>query len=476
MKRHERKHTGEKPFVCEVCGRAFAYRESLLGHSAVHTGIKPFPCKSCGMRFSCSGNLVKHRRSNNCKGSSEQGDITVVNLDAENTQESTNVSHVSAVDKPVNISPETTTNTLPLATDLSNDNHSLPVENNSTPPVSHSFTNETVKIKQEYEQTASGDLSQQINEQAVIGDLAQQINQSAVSSVQTSSSSITNVLKPPAGISVKPASVLRSTPKETKPHSDLDASQTYPNMNSAGNRLMGHLNPMYDRHENNIATQNNYNSHNLSSPFSENHFRQTNQVSANDRRFPQFSMEGYAGRPEQYFDHQSLMRHEMNRQAMERTVDRQTPRFLDCFGGVRFSGVDSRNTMQSYHGATLPHTSSYPNIHSGHLGNYATAHSTNHSANPAAMYGSNTMMPGSVGFPAFAANNHMAMGYGHNNPIPAHSVAHTSSYPTSHMSHLEALFGHFSQNAANNNLQRLSSQNAASTGTGNPSLPSNHRV
>ncbi|XP_034247976.1 uncharacterized protein LOC117649389 [Thrips palmi] len=456
MKRHERKHTGEKPFVCEVCGRAFAYRESLLGHSAVHTGIKPFPCKTCGMRFSCSGNLVKHRRSNNCKGFSEQGDITVVNLEGENTQESTSVSHALAVDKPADLLPETATKPPSVITGLSNENRNLVGENSSAPQISHSFTNETHKIKQEPVQTP-------------IADIAQQIHQSAVNSVQTSTSSI---VKLPPGISVKPASALQSTPKETKPLPDVNVSQYYQNSSSVNNRLMGHLNPMYDRHENNVATQNNYNSHNLGPSFSENHFRQSNQVNVNDRRYSQLSLEGYAGRPEQYFDHQSLMRHEMNRQVMERAADRQTPRFLD----LRFSGVDSRNAMQSYHGPTLPHTSTYPNIHSGHLGNYAAAHSVNHSANPANMYGSNTMMAGSVGFPAFTANNHMAMGYGHNNPIPAHAVAHAGSYPTSHMSHLEALFGHFSQNAANNSLQRLSSQSAGSTASSNPSLPSNHRV
>uniref|UniRef100_A0A8C5K1J2 Zinc finger protein 345-like n=2 Tax=Jaculus jaculus TaxID=51337 RepID=A0A8C5K1J2_JACJA len=62
LTQHQSIHAGKKPYLCKDCGKAFNQRSSLTQHQRIHTGERPYHCKVCGKAFHQSSGLTLHQR------------------------------------------------------------------------------------------------------------------------------------------------------------------------------------------------------------------------------------------------------------------------------------------------------------------------------------------------------------------------------------------------------------------------------
>lgn len=63
LKAHIRTHTGVKSYKCSICDSSFTTSGSLKRHMSTHSEVRPFMCPYCQRTFKTSVNCKKHMKT-----------------------------------------------------------------------------------------------------------------------------------------------------------------------------------------------------------------------------------------------------------------------------------------------------------------------------------------------------------------------------------------------------------------------------
>jgi uncharacterized Zn-finger protein len=61
LKTHQHIHSGEHPYLCDVCNRSFSTKSILKIPQSTHSGQRPYLCDVCDKSFSWKSELKTHQ-------------------------------------------------------------------------------------------------------------------------------------------------------------------------------------------------------------------------------------------------------------------------------------------------------------------------------------------------------------------------------------------------------------------------------